>query len=62
MPHHGNVAQLKWSNSDGVFLSVFINDILSLEFNICMFIHVPKWISSANQLSGMSCLCCVIGY
>lgn len=57
MPHHGNVVQLEWSNSGGIFLSVFRNHMVSFESKICMFVHVPKWITSANQLSGMSYVC-----
>ena len=42
MPRHGNVIQLEWSNSGGIFLNMFINHILSLEFDIGMFVHVSK--------------------
>ena len=48
---------VEWGNSHGIFLSVFRNHILSFEFKICRFVHVPKWITSANLLSGMSYLC-----
>lgn len=53
MPHHGDVVCLEWSVSGKIFLSMFVNHILSFEFKICMFVLEPKWINSATLPSGM---------
>lgn len=45
MPHHGDVVCLKWSNSGKIFLSMFINHILSFEFTICMFMNLSGLIA-----------------
>lgn len=57
MPCHRNVVQCEWRDSDGIFLSVFRNAIFLFEFKICLSVRVPTWITSANQLSGMSNIC-----